>query len=276
MKTEAIRIISLGWGVQSFALAAMSALGVLPPVDYAIHSNTGYERTETRDFAQRWTPWLVERGVKILTVSDIHHYGNNEDGNIFIPAYTTDGMKRGQLLRQCTGRWKIDPLRRFISLILNARGMTKSPGIVEQWIGITLDEIGRARPSDVKYINNIYPFVNLRYETKGAEQAKYLSRRWYRLDVVNWLVQNGLEVPVISACVICPYSHPATRRAIRDSGNGDWEVACRIDVAIRHKRPGYVAFVDRQLKPLSECNFDAPAMDLFPSDDAECSGHCFL
>ena len=39
--------ISLGWGTQSFALAAMSALGELPPVDVAIHADTGYERAAT-------------------------------------------------------------------------------------------------------------------------------------------------------------------------------------------------------------------------------------
>ena len=29
---------SLGWGVQSWGMVAMIALGVLPPIDYAIHS----------------------------------------------------------------------------------------------------------------------------------------------------------------------------------------------------------------------------------------------
>jgi len=33
-------VISLGWGVQSFGLVAMSALGVLPKVDYAVHGDT--------------------------------------------------------------------------------------------------------------------------------------------------------------------------------------------------------------------------------------------
>ena len=35
-----------GLGVQSFALAAMSALGVLPPVDAAVHADTSHERSE--------------------------------------------------------------------------------------------------------------------------------------------------------------------------------------------------------------------------------------
>ena len=60
-----MRVISLGWGVQSFALAAMSALGELPPVDAAIHADTTHERRETYEFAATWTPWLEARGVHV-------------------------------------------------------------------------------------------------------------------------------------------------------------------------------------------------------------------
>ena len=65
-----MKIISLGWGVQSWTLAAMVALGELPPVDFAIHSDTTWERASTYEFARQWTPWLEERGVKVVTVSD--------------------------------------------------------------------------------------------------------------------------------------------------------------------------------------------------------------
>lgn len=65
-----MRVISLGWGVQSFALAAMSALDELPPIDAAIHADTTHERTETYKFAAKWTPWLEERGVRVVTVKD--------------------------------------------------------------------------------------------------------------------------------------------------------------------------------------------------------------
>jgi len=48
-----MRIISLGWGVQSFALAAMVAKGVLPKVDAAVHADTVHERRETYELAER-------------------------------------------------------------------------------------------------------------------------------------------------------------------------------------------------------------------------------
>jgi len=40
----------------------MSALGVLPPVDAAVHADTGHERRETYEFAERWTSWLEALG----------------------------------------------------------------------------------------------------------------------------------------------------------------------------------------------------------------------
>jgi len=38
-----MKSLSLGWGVQSFTLAAMVALGDLEPVDVAIHADTTHE-----------------------------------------------------------------------------------------------------------------------------------------------------------------------------------------------------------------------------------------
>jgi len=42
-----MKILSLGWGVQSMTIAVMAALGDIEPVDYAIHSDTTHERTDT-------------------------------------------------------------------------------------------------------------------------------------------------------------------------------------------------------------------------------------
>ena len=53
-----LKVISLGWGIQSWTMAAMSALGDLPKVDLAIHSDTLYEKTVTYEFAAQMTPQL--------------------------------------------------------------------------------------------------------------------------------------------------------------------------------------------------------------------------
>ena len=64
MTTIPLRVLSLGWGVQSWTLAAMIALKELPLVDYAVHADTTHEHEGTYAHAAKWTPWLEERGVR--------------------------------------------------------------------------------------------------------------------------------------------------------------------------------------------------------------------
>lgn len=263
-----MKIISLGWGVQSFALAAMSALGALPKVDAAVHADTGHERAETYALAEKWTPWLEERGVRIVTVRDrMAGQQSNEWGGTFIAAHTTypDGRKSGLLRRQCTQQWKIAPIRRW----LRAQGIDPRKaqgGAVEQWLGITLDEVTRMRLSDVLYIRNEYPFIEM------------LDRPWTRGMVIKWLVENDLDVPVKSSCVMCPYHDRQTWRDIQLADNGDWEKALKVDRAIRSRRPGYLCYLTAQRKPLDECDFRSQQEhgQLTLWEEEECSGMCFL
>ena len=258
-----MRVISLGWGVQSFALAAMSALGELPPVDAAIHADTTHERSETYEFAAKWTPWLEARGVRVVTVQHKIPFPNT--GAVFIPAYTLRHGKRGHLRRSCTGRWKIAPQRRWISAELEQRGLTKSPYIVEQWFGISMDEWTRMRTSDVRYIHNAYPFM----EQFDPPMTRY--------DIGRWLLENDLEIPVKSACVFCPYHSLEAWREIKMAGNGDWEKAIEVDQIIRDKRPGYQCFVHAARVPLELVDLrnaqDHGQLELWGE---ECTGNCFL
>jgi hypothetical protein len=251
-----MKILSLGWGVQSFTLAAMVALGELEPVDYAVHADTTHERSDTYAFAERWTPWLEERGVKVVTVKQ-----TNENKialvdkwvGIKLPAFTINGEKIGRINRQCTFAWKIHPLRKWTQ-----ENRNKKP--VEMWIGISLDEFQRMRQSDVKYITNVYPLVD---------------RRMTRWACVQWLQSNGLELPPKSACVFCPYHDTASWRELKESGNGDWHKAVEVDNLIRGVRPPYDLFLHRSCKPLEEVDLSTPEdhgqLRLW---DEECSGIC--
>ena len=90
LASDALKVLSLGWGVQSFTLAAMAALGEIEQPDVAIHADTSFEASGTYDFAAQWTPWLAARGVKVVTVHPINPQINTErlGGEIYIPAYT--------------------------------------------------------------------------------------------------------------------------------------------------------------------------------------------
>jgi 3'-phosphoadenosine 5'-phosphosulfate sulfotransferase (PAPS reductase)/FAD synthetase len=142
--------VSLGWGVQSFTLAVMSAFGDLPAIDVAIHSDTTHERSATHRFAEQLTPWLEDHDVRIITVRPNRTLELEEKRvrSFQIPAFTFSPRSRknngrGQLRRQCTQRWKIAPLRRWLQT-------NRGKQTVEMWLGISVDEVERAKPSTVK------------------------------------------------------------------------------------------------------------------------------
>lgn len=56
-------------------------------------------------------------------------------------------------VQRSTREYKLDPIRRKVRELHEAAG--RRP--VEQWLGISLDEIGRMRTSDVRYITHRYP-----------------------------------------------------------------------------------------------------------------------
>jgi hypothetical protein len=265
-----MKILSLGWGIQSTTIAFMVALGELEPIDVAIHADTTHESSLTYAFAKRWTPWLEARGVKVVTVKNVrpNNVSNyRRSGEVHIPAYTITPKGNGQTHRQCTGRWKIEPMRRWISGELKRLGIKKKPNIVEQWIGISWDESQRMKKSEVKYIVHRWPFLEKEH-------------RMTRQDCEKWLVAHGLEVPPKSACVFCPFHSTAEWREILNGGNGDWHKAIDVDNEIRKAYPPYDLFVHPDRKPLEQVDLrtaeEKGQLALWDANgwDAECSGIC--
>lgn len=261
-----LRVLSLGWGSQSMCLAAMSALGHLPRLDAAIHSDTGHEQPETYRFAQEWTPWLEERGIHVITVrpanNDLVRLGWGK-GSVQIPAFTQgrDSGKTGQIKRQCTRNWKITPIRRETRRLL---GNTRTrPGMVHAWMGITLDEWERQRTSDVKYIENIYPLVELRM-TKA--------------DCISWLQDHGIAPPPKSACTFCPYHNINYWKQAKRQGGPRWEQILRADQQIRDTERKNLVFLHPSRKRMQDAvripeDYGAEQMQM----DLPCDGGlCFV
>lgn len=261
-----LKILNLGWGIQSWTMAAMCALDELPRPDFVIHSDTGWEHRQTYEFARQQTGWLIERGVKVTTVGDNLQSAKVTGENTDIPAFTSTAGRGGQLRRQCTGRWKIQPIRRFISQELAGRAVRKTPGVVEQWLGITTDEFMRAKSSDVKYIINRYPLLDL-----GMSRG----------DCVAWLNSRRLPIPPKSSCVFCPYKNRRSWEELKREGGQDWETTLAVDTAIRKVRPPHDLFVHPARVPLEDAVVIPEDFGMqqagFNLDEAPCdSGHCFL
>lgn len=267
-----MKVISLGWGVQSFTLAAMVALGELEPVDAVIHADTTHEFSGTYEFAKRWTPWLsgeagapgsffcesplmVEHPIRVITVKGDNNTPVDKWGGVMIPAFTklaNNGRHEGAIRRQCTDNWKIAPLRRWLQTNRNGE-------LVEQWIGISLDEYQRMKESGVKYIINRWPLI---------------EKRMTRSDCVNWLERHGLELPPKSACVFCPFNDLHAWRE-RLSSEPDRIQAIETDKTIRNFKPGYELYLHKQLVPIEQVDLrTAEEKGQLPLWDNECSGIC--
>jgi hypothetical protein len=94
--------------------------------------------------------------------------------------------------------------------------LKKRPGEVELWLGISLDEFQRMKPSDAKYLSHRWPLI---------------EKRMDREDCHAWLKAHGLPSPVKSSCVFCPYHNKAGWREIKNGP--DWSKAVEVDQAIR-------------------------------------------
>ena len=156
------------------------------------------------------------------------------------------------LRRQCTHRWKVQPLRRWLQA--NRNGAQ-----VEQWLGISLDEFQRMKDSDVKYCVNRWPLI---------------ERRMTRLDCITWLDRHSIEIPPKSACTFCPFHSIAEWRRIRQTPE-DWAEAVAVDEAIRKVRPPYDLYLHPARIPLVDVDLrseqDKGQLSLW---DNECAGVC--
>ncbi len=286
-----MKVISLGWGVQSWTLAAMAALGEIE-ADVAIHADTYWEKQATYEFIQQWQPWLEAHGLRVVTVGEpAQAVDKVRTENTDIPAYTVNQAvvktktyyidelyedetdeaitievtQTGMLRRQCTSRWKIQPIRKWIAAELELKELRKSAGIVESLQGISLDEWQRMKDSDVRWIVNRYPLV---------------EKRMTRGDCMTWLAAHDLPVPPKSACVFCPFQSINTWRELKRNGGQDWATATEIDRAIRDVRPPYDLFVHPARRPLADAvtipeDSGFAQATMFDGDGCE-SGYCFV
>jgi hypothetical protein len=246
------KVLSLGWGVQSFTLAAMAALGEFERPDVAIHADTTHESILTYQFARRWTKRLEEHGVRVVTVkNDKYPDVFDTSVSVIIPAYT-DTNSGGLLSRQCTTKWKRAPMRRWIQ-------SNRDNQPVELWLGISKDEALRMKPSDVKYITHRWPLIEMGMSRKDCGQ---------------WLQEHKLEIPPRSACTFCPYHDTKEWQRIKATPE-DWAEAVAVDNAIRKARPPYDLYVHPSRNPLEDIDLRTlEEMGQMRLWDEECSGIC--
>jgi 3'-phosphoadenosine 5'-phosphosulfate sulfotransferase (PAPS reductase)/FAD synthetase len=256
--SPALRLLSLGAGVQSTTVLLLACDGVIPRFDYALFADTGWEPRQVYENLARLRAHAENAGIPVRTVS-----AGNIRTDALDPAHrfvsmplhvlNTDGS-RGLARRQCTSEYKISPLKKAARQLLGYPHPRRVPrGVyVEQSIGISTDEFTRAKDSGVKYLRNVFPLIEL---------------GWDRARCVEYLAERGFGHTVKSACVGCPFHGNAGWRWIRDNDPDGWAEAVEFDKAIREGYPRATEqgqqlrgqyFLHRSCQPLGDVDLDPP------------------
>ena len=267
------RVLSLGGGVQSTDLLLRSLRGEFEhKPDYAIFSDTGSEPKAVYTYLEWFTRFVEQEfGFEVRVISAGNIYADTlefvrgdskrTDG---IPFHikSTNGHK-AILKRQCTGYYKILPIRRHVKKDLPKKGN------LELWLGISYDEMQRMKDPDVKWLIHHYPLV---------------EKRIKRYDCIQNFKKYGLQVPVKSSCTICPYHSDDYWHWLYANEQDSFEAAVELDELIRYY-PGITdaeCFLHHSCRPLKEVIQDIikrkeagkRQLSMFPELIDECDGMC--
>jgi hypothetical protein len=265
-----MKILSLGAGVQSTTLALMAARDVIDRPDYAIFADTGGEPEvvyKHLDWLETVLPFPVIRARRAgptLAELAINIANNPITKSAMPPWFTMLNGKKGMLSKQCAKEFKARVVQAEIRKLLGIKPKARAPktAAVEQWLGISTDEAHRMKPSEVSWVTNRWPLIELKIN---------------RQDCLSWLEKNNFPVAPKSSCVFCPYRSDAQFRDMRENWPADWKKAIQIDEAIRPGFHGFEgqAFVHKSATPLAEVDLrswdEKGQPDLFGE---ECEGMC--
>ena len=277
------RALSLGAGAQSSVLALLLSrsdpelveLGY-PKPDVAVFADTGWEP----QYVYRHLDWLEEQlSYPVIRVSAGNlktnlRRGRTPSGHRFVdvPLFTVapDG-KKGMLRRQCTNHYKIRPIYRRVRKLaggIRGRPFPKNKQ-AEMWLGISLDEVGRMKPSRDAWVEHRWPLVDL---------------HWTRNDCVDWFAAEypNRRLPR-SACVICPYRSDTHWLELKHHEPASYAEALKFDQWLRRSRTNPVRtlldgrpYLHVTRRPLASAIGALGHDDVDGSNqfDEECEGFC--
>jgi hypothetical protein len=263
-----LRILSLGAGVQSTVMALMTMTGeIKDKPDCAIFSDTGaepknvYEHLEWLTKQLDYPVYIVSKGNLrddtldgYKTIKGSHRYAS-------IPFFLKNS---GINMRQCTFDYKIQPIRKKIRSLLGLKkGQRISKNVfVETWIGISLDEIQRAKINIDKWQVNRFPLLEL--ELKRHELIKWFNERYSERTLTK------------SSCTFCPFHNDGAWRDMKYNDKDSWNDAVDFDKSLRNRNTKFKhePYLHRSCLPLDEIDFDNAEDKGQLSFLGECEGMC--
>jgi hypothetical protein len=275
-------ILSLGAGVQSSCLALMAARGEVrgypQQLDGAIFADTQDEPASV----YAWLDWLEAEIARSPFPYAVHRVTAGKlSGKALLMRVTKDGRKfsttdipfftlnpdntQGKITsRACTYNFKIRPILKKARQIGEVKRGTKVP-VVTQWIGISLDEAHRMKPSRDAWAESQWPLVDMRMR---------------RHDCLLWMERNGYPKPPRSSCVYCPYHSNAEWRRLRDEEPKAFADAVQFERDLQRAKASKdnilsIPFLHKSLLPLDQVDLrtleDHGQMGLWGE---ECEGMC--
>ena len=240
------------------AIAVLIAQGRLPRPERIVIADTAREASETWAYADAHVrPLLAPLGLQIEvaphSLATVDLYGKN--GQLLIPAFTATGKND----TWCSAEWKTAVAQRYYRSL----GYGPKRPIVT-WIGISLDEIGRAAPGKRKWQQIKWPLL--------------FDVPMRREECRRLVLSAGLPDPPKSSCWMCPYRRNSQWRNLRDAWPEDFAKACALDAQIRSDGWRQV-YVHQSCVPLSDANLaepDRPTSSLFGEVEHCDSGHCWV
>lgn len=276
-----LTVLNYSGGKQSSALLWMVLRGDLPrPESFLVlNANPGMENSGTYQYTDMMRVECARAGIEFITAPgpdlfyDLISVGTAT--RVDNPPYWTKSAKgkQGRLKQKCTAFYKVAPMDRVIRRVLEERfGISQKSkrlpeGCVEKWIGFTLDEVSRMKPSSQKYVQFTYPLIDL---GMGNEAT------------LRYLTDNDLPVPPRSVCNACFANGLQTFKEMHDNRPADWAQAVLVDEAVRDLSgvgvgdPVFVSKTMIPLRELAERGFDL-SDETEDADGFSCdSGHCFV
>jgi hypothetical protein len=249
-----------GGGKQSVAVGVLIAQGRLPVPERALIVNTGRESSSTwRYLTEHMQPLLDTVGLTVEVVP--HSYSlvdlYNTKGRVLIPGWTKGGT--GQLRTFCSGEWKRDAAYRWLREPERGYG-PKNPII--QWLGYSLDEIGRCAPSRRKWAEVQWPLLMGYGITMTRQQC------------VELILSHGLPEPKKSRCWMCPFMTNAEWADQKEHEPADHQKAIALDLEIAERDQRGGIYIHHSGVPLSEADLsipDPPEHPLFGRADSSCN-----
>lgn len=258
-----ITVLSFGGGVQSTAMLIASVLGKLPRPDVAIFADTQWEPPAVIEHVKFMTAWAQERDFEVCTITKDSIRSVRGASVMPLSVRNADGSL-GKAHRQCTAEYKIDPIRKEVRRRLGYTKGQRWKHRLHTWLGITIDEAQRMKPSPKVWETAHWPLIE--------------ELNWNREDCKRYIESVGLPVPMKSSCIGCPYHSDMYFRTMKLERPEEWADVVAFDEYLRSDAPeikklGYRGepFIHAKCIPLKEVYLQEDQRELFGE---ECSGYC--